>query len=71
MAPIETSSSRTAGDSGHVGPHPSLIQVATPYIFEKKIREYLTATGTNPAKEDTARLQGVSWIDDVRRALQL
>lgn len=47
------------------------MQVAKPYIFEPKVQECIRATGTKEAKEDTIRLQGVAWIDDVRKALQL
>jgi CTD kinase subunit beta len=53
------------------GPHPSYIQVAKPFIFEQKIQGQIIATGANPQREDTFRLQGVQWIDDTRRALQL
>jgi CTD kinase subunit beta len=55
----------------HVGPHPSYIQVARPYVFEQKLQECMNATGVSEAKEDVARLQGVQWIDNVRRALKL
>lgn len=54
-----------------VGPHPSFIQVAKPYQFEQKIQACLKATGNDEAKEDAARLQGVTWIDGVRKAMQL
>jgi hypothetical protein len=53
------------------GPHPSYIQVAKPFLFEQKVQSQIIATGANPAREDTFRLQGVQWIDEVRRALQL
>lgn len=53
------------------GPHPSYIHVARPFIFEQKIQNQIIASGTNPQREDIYRLQGVQWIDDVRRALQL
>lgn len=53
------------------GPHPSFIRVASPYIFEQKVQECLRALGSSEAKEDTIRLQGVMWIDNVRKALQL
>jgi hypothetical protein len=53
------------------GPHPSYIQVAKPFIFEQKVQGQIIATGANPAREDSIRLQGVQWIDEVRRALQL
>jgi CTD kinase subunit beta len=53
------------------GPHPSYIQVAKPFIFEQKVQGQMIATGANPAREDNYRLQGIQWIDEVRRALQL
>jgi len=53
------------------GPHPSYIQVAKPFIFEQRLQGYIISLGGNPAREDSVRLQGVAWIDDVRRALQL
>jgi len=53
------------------GPHPSFIQVAKPYVFEQKVQECMTAINATEAKEDNIRLQGVLWIDNVRRALQL
>ncbi|KFY31362.1 hypothetical protein V494_07966, partial [Pseudogymnoascus sp. VKM F-4513 (FW-928)] len=57
--------------SQKLGPHPSYIQVAKPFVFEQKIQGQIIATGANPQREDTFRLQGVQWIDDTRRALQL
>jgi CTD kinase subunit beta len=53
------------------GPHPSFIQVAKPFLFESKIKSQIILTGTNPAREDSFRLQGIQWIDEVRRAMQL
>lgn len=53
------------------GPHPSFIQVAHPYVFEKTVQECLAATGVNPQREDSIRLQGITWIDNVRKALHL
>jgi CTD kinase subunit beta len=55
----------------HVGPHPSFIEIAKPYIFEQRLQEYMTAIGMNEAREDAVRLQGVAWIDNVRRSMQL
>ncbi|KAL1967313.1 hypothetical protein VTN77DRAFT_3359 [Rasamsonia byssochlamydoides] len=52
-------------------PHPSFIQVAKPYVFEQTIQECLAATGVDPQREDSIRIQGVTWIDNVRRALHL
>ncbi|OBT78935.1 hypothetical protein VF21_02841 [Pseudogymnoascus sp. 05NY08] len=65
MAPAEVAYSQK------LGPHPSYIQVAKPFVFEQKIQGQIIATGANPQREDTFRLQGVQWIDDTRRALQL
>lgn len=52
-------------------PHPSFIQVAKPYIFEQTIQECIATLGLNPSREENLRLQGVTWIDNVRRALRL
>ena len=53
------------------GPDPSIIQVAKPYVFEKTIESCLKASGVPEQREEMARLQGVAWIDSVRKALQL
>ena len=58
-------------ENGHVGPHPSYIEIAKPYIFEPKIKECLTSAGVSEAKDDSIRLQGVAWIDNVRKAMHL
>jgi CTD kinase subunit beta len=52
-------------------PHPSFIQVAKPYVFEQTIQECLAATGVDSSREDSIRIQGVTWIDNVRKALRL
>ncbi|KAF2262154.1 cyclin-like protein [Lojkania enalia] len=54
-----------------VGPHPSYIEVAKPYILQSAIQKCLDRIGMSEAKEDNVRLQGVTWIDNVRRSLQL
>lgn len=61
----------TDSKGNRVGPHPSFIKVAQPYIFEDDIQKSISATGVSPSKEDSIRLLGVAWIDNVRRALQL
>lgn len=72
MAPATvTAVGDQSAPTGPPGPHPSYIQVAKPFVFEQKIRSQIIATGTNPAREDSNRLQGIQWIDEVRRALQL
>ena len=58
-------------DNGHVGPHPSYIEIAKPYLFEPKIQECFNAAGVSEAKDDSIRLQGVAWIDSVRKAMHL
>lgn len=57
--------------NGYVGPHPSYIEIAKPYIFEPKIQECLIGAGVSEAKDDSIRLQGVAWIDSVRKAMHL
>lgn len=54
-----------------IGPHPSYIEVAKPYILQSRIQKCLSDINMSDAKEDAVRLQGVAWIDQVRRALQL
>lgn len=51
--------------------HPSFIQVAKPYIFEQTIQDSIHALGVNPMREESLLLQGVSWIDNVRKVLHL
>ena len=68
MAPIQPI--EYDGNS-HIGPHPSFIQVAKPYIFEHTIKECISALGVSQLKEDNMRLQGVTWVDSVRKALLL
>ncbi|KAL4815893.1 Fructosamine kinase-domain-containing protein [Aspergillus spinulosporus] len=76
MAPEQRRDSRTAPGTDVALPdpppiHPSFIQVAKPYIFEETIQKCLAAMGVNPLREESLRLQGVTWIDNVRRALNL
>ena len=67
----EMSQNGGAPDENGVGPHPSFIQVANPYIFQQQIQSALDALGATEHKEDSIRLQGVHYIDSVRKALQL
>lgn len=59
------------------GPRPSLIEVAKPYVFEERIRSALEGVGMSNSmsrespREDSIRMNGVLWIDQVRRVLQL
>ena len=70
------------GEPKHVGPHPSTIRVSAQYIsqnaIEKKLRPSTSQaqfdvqeSSIAEAREDSMRLQGCTWIDNVRRALQL
>lgn len=47
------------------------VQVAKSYVFEQEIQKCLRDTGVSPAREDSIRLAGVQWIDNVRKALKL
>ncbi|KAF2629150.1 cyclin-like protein [Macroventuria anomochaeta] len=68
MAPSATPSEQ---GSARVGPHPSYIEIAKPYILQSRIQTCLASIQMSDAKEDAVRLQGVTWIDAVRRALSL
>ncbi|KAH8698195.1 cyclin-like protein [Phaeosphaeriaceae sp. PMI808] len=68
MAPVPSPSER---DRERVGPHPSYIELAKPYMLQSRIQKCLSELNMSDAKEDVVRLQGVTWIDQVRRALNL
>jgi CTD kinase subunit beta len=51
--------------------HPSFIQVANPYIFEQTVQSCIESMGMSLTRENALRLQGVAWIDNVRKALNL
>lgn len=70
MAPF-TPDDQQPANSTPQGPDPSVIQVAKPYVFERTVQDCLKASGVPEQKEQLARLQGVAWIDSVRKALQL
>ena len=53
------------------GRMPNYVQVAKSYVFEQEIQLCLKQTGVSQAREDSIRLAGVQWIDNVRRALKL
>lgn len=58
-------------ENNQPGPHPSYIQIAKPYVFHNKVLECITSAGSTEAKDDAIRLQGVAWIDSVRKAMHL
>ena len=60
-----------SGTDASRGPHPSFIETAKPYIFQSQIQECLAAAGISEAKDDGIKLQGIAWIDNVRKALHL
>ncbi|KAJ5984331.1 hypothetical protein N7481_006430 [Penicillium waksmanii] len=51
--------------------HPSFVHVAKPYLFEQTIQDCIQAMGLDATREASQRLQGVTWIDNVRKALRL
>ncbi|KAL8940633.1 MAG: hypothetical protein Q9216_002712 [Gyalolechia sp. 2 TL-2023] len=53
------------------GPHPSYIQIAKPYIFRSKIEECLLVAGVTEPRDDSIRLQAVTWIDSDAAAAAL
>ena len=68
MAPPQAAD---ALDPDRIGPHPSYIEIARPYVFQHTITASLAAAGVSEAKDDSIRLQGVAWIDSVRKYMQL
>ncbi|KAJ4353507.1 RNA polymerase II C-terminal domain kinase beta subunit [Didymosphaeria variabile] len=70
-SPTNDSRDRTPATSSRVGPHPSYIELAKPYVLQSAIQRCLVDLAMSDAKEDAVRLQGVAYIDQVRRALQL
>ncbi len=71
MAPATPVNNPSNGMAALVGPHPSHIHVANQYSFHQQLSGAIVATGANPTREDTFRLQGIEWINEVRAVLQL
>ncbi|EME47104.1 hypothetical protein DOTSEDRAFT_41602 [Dothistroma septosporum NZE10] len=66
------------GEAKVIGPHPSTLRVSAPYITQSAVEKRLQPAGLDAqersiqeAREDSVRLQGVTWLDQVRRSLQL
>ena len=70
------------GEAKPIGPHPSTIRVSARYMSQAAVEKRLQQPAQNgeldhqersvaEAREDSMRLQGVTWIDNVRRSLQL
>ncbi|KAF4844530.1 CTD kinase subunit beta [Colletotrichum siamense] len=53
------------------GPHPGHIQVSCQYTSEQRLRRMLRDNKSDPAREDSYRLQGVQLIDNVRNVLHV
>lgn len=68
---VATSTTTTVATPRRNGPMPNFVQVAKSYIFEQEIQQCLKETGVTQAREDSIRLAGVQWIENVRRALKL
>jgi CTD kinase subunit beta len=85
--PMALQSVTTVVNAGPIGPHPSTIRVSAPFIshaaIDQRLSQARNSTGglsvvldaqersIAEAREDSVRLQGVTWLDSVRRALQL
>jgi CTD kinase subunit beta len=54
-----------------VGPHPGLVIVCKDFVFQDEIDACLKAIGMDGPRDTTARLNGVAWLDKVRRALNM
>ena len=68
MAPMALLEMHENGLYGGIGPHPSFVQVAKPFVFEQTVQR---CRGDDEARETASRMQGVHWIDGVRKALNL
>ncbi|KAK0375758.1 C-type cyclin [Colletotrichum limetticola] len=53
------------------GPHPGHMQVSCQFTSEQRLRRMLRDNKSDPAREDSYRLQGVQLIDNVRTMLRV
>lgn len=51
-----------------ISPNPSCMKVIKRYIYQQTIQEYIKGYEMN---EELMRLQGVAWIDGVRKLLHM
>ncbi|RMZ89754.1 hypothetical protein DV736_g3000, partial [Chaetothyriales sp. CBS 134916] len=65
------SAATNGGTTDRVRRLPNYVQVADAYIFQQTIDERLKRVGVTQAREDSMRIAGVQYIDQVRRALKL
>ena len=71
-APLTRESTTTMEEHPQAkGPHPGYVSASNQYTFEQVLRRMLKENGSDPAREDNYRLQGVQLIDTVREHLQL
>lgn len=57
--------------AGKQGPPPGQMVVAWSYYTQENIQELLGQYRASETRELNTRLQGVSWIDNIRQALEL
>jgi hypothetical protein len=57
-------------DINEVGPHPGFIEPCRRFVFEFQVQRALQKLGTDQ-KDETWRMQGVSFIESIRTALRL
>ncbi|RMZ76259.1 hypothetical protein DV737_g4874, partial [Chaetothyriales sp. CBS 132003] len=65
------SGATNGGTADRVRRLPNYVQVADAYIFQQTIDERLKRVGVTQTREDSMRIAGVQYIDQVRRALKL
>lgn len=53
-----------------VGPHPGVIEPCRRYVFESRIQKCLKTLGTE-SKDEAWKIQGVTFIDQMRKSLEL
>ena len=53
------------------GPHPSIIKIAKSFLSEQQVQQYMATLGVDAAQEEVFRLQVITCIDSIRKALQL
>jgi hypothetical protein len=57
--------------AGKQGPPPGQVVVACSYYTQENLQELLSQNRSSETRELNVRLQGVSWIDNIRQALEL
>ncbi|KAJ2973651.1 hypothetical protein NUW58_g8887 [Xylaria curta] len=70
-ASVSASAAASAAAAGSAGPSIGVIKSGRPYLHESTIRRRLARLETDLSRDESARLQGIQLIDDVRNALHL